>query len=273
MIYFDFDDQGYDLQKLNNPNLSLFYYKYFPKIVTDSEKKKKKEYLERFVKLQMNTNLITKRIQQIRHLSGESNYVKMKNISRFMCGIGYTSTVEWGMNFDWTSGIPYLPGSSFKGALLSYLEFIKGKSVERREFDSVNLIDNKNDNWKKEDIIKVFGPQGENDKADTGGVIFFDVYPEHFAGLEMDVITPHYQKYYSSEGTEPPSDTENPNPIPFLTIKPGSRFMFAFRVRDDKKVDTNLAAKLKRLIVETGNNFGFGAKTSSGYGYFQKTGE
>ena len=86
----------------------------------------------------------------------------------------------------------------------------------------------------------------------------------------MDVITPHHKDYYSDKtNTKPPADTENPTPIPFLTVARGTEFLFAFKVRDPIKVNATLAAKLKNFIIEVGENFGFGAKTSSGYGYFK----
>lgn len=267
-----------DIMKLNirdfkNPNLSLFYYKYFPNLLTEKEKEKKKkaDYLTWFcdTTVKPDPNRIAKRIQVIKKLAG-NNIIELKNTSRFMCGIGYSSTVEWGFNFDWTSGVPFLPGSSFKGALISYLEFLAGKALCDWNTEQVKLL-NFNDTWDKDEANAVFGPQSVKEKPDAGGAVFFDVYPIQGIELEVDVITPHHQKYYSDKtNTIKPADTENPTPIPFLTVKKGATFLYAFRIRDINKVHASLANKLLNLIVEVGQNYGFGAKTSSGYGYFKK---
>lgn len=250
------------------PNLSLMYYKYTPDFINSPLKDPKLDFLLKFSHQKINQALINNRIHIIEKLT--TNAVKMRNTSRFMCGTGYSGTVEWGLNFDWTSGAPCLPGSSFKGALLSYLEFAKGEVVQKWDSEPVGLTNGTS--WDKNDVYNVFGPQAQDDDPDIGGVIFFDVYPSHFNGFDVDVITPHYGKYYRSspENPEPPSDTENPIPIPFLAVRAGATFNFAFKVRDSAKVNPDLCDKLKKLIVETGQNFGFGAKTSSGYGYFEK---
>jgi len=229
----------------------------------------------------------------------------MTALSNFFVGSGYINTTEWGLSFDWTSGLPYMPGSSLKGALLAYLEFlaegtvvqdwkpktkdekdnIKGKSPEEllKMNDSekgfwyaVKLNDNvkdKDDNeyediWTKDDIIKVFGPQGNisDDETSRGGVAFFDVLPIDFKGFELEVITPHYGEYYSSNGEKPPADIYSPVPNHFLTIKAGSTFQFAFKILDDNGISVE---KITNLIKEAGKYWGFGAKTSSGYGMFK----
>ncbi|HNT67435.1 MAG TPA: type III-B CRISPR module RAMP protein Cmr6, partial [bacterium] len=86
--------------------------------------------------------------------------------------------------------------------------------------------------------------------------------------------TPHYKNYYGKKsGSKLPDDTENPVPIHFLTVKPGSVFAFYFCLRPQiisQKTEKDYWKKrIKELIVETGQNYGFGAKTASGYGYFE----
>ncbi len=254
-----------------NPNLPLFFYKYTPLFVFQtSDNEAKRRFLKLFEerRLEPRSDLIRQRVRVIRKLA--SQVIQMKTYSRFMCGVGYSNTLEWGLNFDWTSGVPYLPGSSFKGALLSYLEFINGKAVQ--DWDENEEVNLENETvFTKEQVLAIFGPQGKNiRKPNTGGVVFFDVYPVDGVSFEVDVITPHHKNYYSDASNSiPPADTENPTPIPFLTIKSGTSFLFAFRVRDREAVNDTLKEKLKGLILEAGEIFGFGAKTASGYGYFE----
>ncbi len=255
----------------NNPNLSLFFYKYTPLFFCSNDKEAKQKFLSLFQHGQIRSrfDLVKNRSDRITQIASKS--IRLRTVARFICGIGYTSTVEWGMNFDWTSGVPYLPGSSFKGAVLSYLEFAKGKPVQKWNPDENSGPLEISEPWSRKEIYDVFGPQGRNDPPDTGGVIFFDAYPINNLKLEVDIITPHYKNYYSDKDNKiPPADTENPTPIPFLTIARSVEFLFAFKVRDSQKVDNTIAEKLKKLIIEVGECYGFGAKTSSGYGYFER---
>lgn len=230
------------------------------------ERISKFKFLTKFQEIAARVNL-SRLESRIRELKGfaNGNVVRMENQSRFLCGVGYQSSLEWGFQFDWTTGVPYLPGSSFKGAMVNYLEFCHENSQPN---ETIQL---ENDSWERKDVIKVFGSQGGSEisieESPTGEVVFFNVYPENFTGFEIDVITPHYKEYYESNGNAPPADIYNPVPIYFLTIAPGSKFLFLFRFRNAQ--DVALAEKIKKLIIETGINFGFGAKTSSGYGYFK----
>ena len=272
MHHLKIDLTGYK----NDPNLSLFYYKFSPCFLDKNDStcsfrrafyKEKTPFLTKFSLMKPCKKIIEKRIEAMARLTPMENRIKLKNITRFICGTGYTSTLEWGLNFDWTSGVPFLPGSSFKGALISYLEFLQGKPSEKWNSQDVVEIES-GDSWTKCDVYKLFGAQGETDEPDSGKIIFFNVYPEDFSGFDVDVITPHHKNYY--QNNQPPADTENPTPIPFLTIKPNSKFLFIFKVKENEGVSVEQTTKLRRLIIETGENFGFGAKTSTGYGYFQR---
>ena len=250
-----------------NPNLSLMFYKYTPKL---NEDRAKLNFLRAFSRKFPLKPAIDQRLEVFRSCNCE--LVELENNSKFMCGIGYVNNIEWGFNFDWTTGMPYLPGSSFKGALLSYLEFAAGNQpVEKwNNTQTVDLVNG--DEWSKKEVFSVFGPQGKNiEKADTGAVIFYDVYPSHFKGFDVDVITPHYKSYYVNEpqNRKSPADTENPIPIHFLTLKPGSIFNFFFKIRKEIDEHDDMNSRLKKLIIEAGENYGFGAKTSSGYGFFK----
>ena len=268
----------------SNFNLGLLFYKYAsfyydfkPNIykdyilqLTGNAKEWKKTFLQRFVNLSSHASFtkLNKRIQVLKGFAGAAGFVNMQTQSRFLCGVGYQSGLEWGFNFDWTTGVPYLPGSSFKGALLSFLEFCqsKGKPLEKWGEEEIEVFGVK---WKKQQVKDIFGSQGEKEEKQAGNVIFFDVYPENFKdGFEIDVITPHYKEYYSSPEKYPPADIYNPTPLHFLTVKPGVSFVFMFKFR--KEEDKYLRTKLINLIKECGKNYGFGAKTATGYGYFEE---
>ncbi|WP_456442693.1 type III-B CRISPR module RAMP protein Cmr6 [Caldithrix abyssi] len=268
----------------NHFNLGLLYYKYLPFLKEDLDKyglstnhnaivwkSQKDELLNSVVKIskKLDDSRLKTRLKNLQNIPGVKTITR-RTQSRLLCGVGYQSRIEWGFSFDWTTGFPYLPGSSFKGALLSYLEFLKnGKPVEKwDDSDSVQLLNHSNIKFSKKDVLQIFGPQGKNiTKSRMGSVVFLDVYPQNFKGLEVDVITPHYQKYYTDQGKTPPADIYNPVPQYFLTVPKDTEFMFMFRLLDGN--DTQLANKLKALIQDAGENYGFGAKTATGYGYFK----
>ncbi|GEM_PF-7101257 len=122
----------------------------------------------------------------------------------------------------------------------------------------------------------------------TGGILrFYDAVPapEEEDLLEMDVLTPHYPQYYEGSNTLP-TDSQSPNPVTFLTVKPGVRFLFYYRneyvsimrANDDasKEIKTALEGwseqqvreQVKQWLHKALTEWGIGAKTAAGYGYF-----
>jgi CRISPR-associated protein Cmr6 len=140
---------------------------------------------------------------------------------------------EVGLAFDTVLNLPFLPGSSVKGAVrAAYREEHKGKEEE------------------------TFGsPDRRSD------VIFADAYPvELNAGwkhiLYPDIINPHYANDGMDEKVEP-------IPIIHLTVAPGStfRFLIAFRGRQHfREVLDGFAVACHK---------GLGARTAIGYGKFK----
>lgn len=123
---------------------------------------------------------------------------------------------------------------------------------------------------------------------DTGGLLaFYDAVPAEDGKsiLQIDVMTPHYPKYYDER--KPPSDDQDPTPLLFLAVRPGVKFHFAFRIgalpraepRDDDEKERarlldgknrqELAERVKTWLERGLERDGAGAKTAAGYGYFQ----
>jgi CRISPR type III-B/RAMP module RAMP protein Cmr6 len=93
-----------------------------------------------------------------------------------------------------------------------------------------------------------------------GGTVFFDAVPAN-ATLKIDVMTPHYPDYYKPDGDAWPTDWQNPNPVPFLTVDKGSVFHFAVAGARQKEVAQWLRSALDFP--------GAGAKTAAGYGAWE----
>jgi len=178
---------------------------------------------------------------------------------RFITGLGRGGPLEVGFTFHRIYGFPVIPGSGLKGLARAWAYF--------------TLLEEKPDSEPEEDptFVAIFGraPEGDESTANAGGAVFFEAIPVDSPDLELDVMTPHYSDYYSDkQGEIPPSDDQNPVPIPFLTVKRGVRFAFAvgWRGESTPKAHAQAIEWLKGGL----ENLGAGAKTTAGYGYFEE---
>ena len=176
-----------------------------------------------------------------------------------LCGVGYHHEINnpknepkeddapevynLGMYFDYTSGLPVIPGSSIKGMLRSAIE----------EWDF--LADYKpNNGVTREEIIKTVCEGKELSIYDRD--IFLDAIPIKADNklFGEDYITHH------------PTPLQNPNPVRFLRVNPGVTYQFRFILRNnDNGLKADFKEDLFKAIICT---FGLGAKTNVGYGQF-----
>jgi CRISPR-associated protein Cmr6 len=180
--------------------------------------------------------------------------------TRLAIGLGLPNPTATGFLFDRLTGCPYVPGSSVKGLLRAAAALV-----------SSGELPGSPETWPAEDLRRVFGPEldGKNDPR-TGSVVFQDAFPVDWPLLELDVLTPHHGKYYRGEG--PPGDWDQPVPVLFLTVAPGTSFRFPIGPRRRTGVAEDAAdlAKLESLLPLALDWLGIGAKKASGYGYFGK---
>ncbi|WP_060635805.1 type III-B CRISPR module RAMP protein Cmr6 [Pyrinomonas methylaliphatogenes] len=171
------------------------------------------------------------------------NYIVQKftlrAASRVIVGLGAESVLETSIRLHRIYGFPIIPGSALKGVTK------EGKN----ESDPV--------------FVDIFGKSPPESQA--GKVIFFDAIPANPANLtlELDVMNPHYAPYY--QGVAPPADYHNPVPVFFLTIGPGSEFLFAVASREK-----HLAERAREWLIEALTEIGIGAKTVAGYGLWER---
>ena len=111
-----------------------------------------------------------------------------------------------------------------------------------------------------------------------GALEFWDIVPR-ISGekLTVEIMTPHQSHYYQNRthaGSMSPHDSGNPNPIGFLTVPPGSDFIFHVRC-DHRRLsrcapelttDGRWHTLLKTAFEHAFEWLGFGAKTAVGYG-------
>lgn len=196
---------------------------------------------------------------------------------RLVVGLGGQSPVETDLLVHPIYGIPYIPGSALKGLTRAYARLeglgqdggevvAEGKAPE--EMSAYAEAETSEGASQRTTILdRLFGSQQQ-----SGSVIFFDAVPGLRLRLDVDVMNPHYPLYYRDPEKHPPSDDQNPIPVPFLTVAKDNSFLFAVAPRNPRSAamreDAQLAATWLKLALR---DYGVGAKTNSGYGRFKVT--
>lgn len=193
--------------------------------------------------------------------------------------VGKLGECKLGLQFDYTSGLPCVLGSSVKGLLRSLFPEKEGDKSEFEYIKSLcdEVLDSKKENLTAQDIINltkvVFDgiepiATESNSKKETVYLpmskrdIFFDA---RVCGIKndllgLDYITPHKEVL------------KNPVPIQFMKIMPGVTFEFTFnlfktKIRDGVVFTVDDKKKLfKQILLDVG----IGAKTNVGYGQFEE---
>lgn len=152
-----------------------------------------------------------------------------------LSGAKVDSELQVGFNFDYTTGVPYYPGSSLKGVIRHMLDM----ACENESL--AEYITGRKD---KELLDKLLVSLDKN--------VFIGAYIVGICGknkmlMDIDYITPHSD------------ELKNPTPIPFIRINPDVVLEFFFIIKDGC---SEYLEAYKRIITE----FGIGAKTNVGYG-------
>lgn len=188
---------------------------------------------------------------------------------------GSEEDVKTGLQFDYTSGLPVIPGSSVKGVIRSAFPTIKEDKEQSNEADAEKL------NYIKSLIADI--PEfsslvlEDNDILELGnqmfnhGDIFADALLVGYGTrkkqqgsveqvLAEDYITPH---------TGGP--LAQPVPIKIVKVAPGVTFSFCFKFNGTKIGAKVVSASMKKaLCAAILQDLGVGAKTNVGYGVLKE---
>ena len=184
---------------------------------------------------------------------------------RMIVGLGGETVLETDITLHHLYGFPIIPGSALKGLTRAYVcgeyeKFYIGGNQHGEPLRASKKLEEDHP-----DILRIFGTQKE-----AGTVCFFDAMPLNGqAQFVLDIMNPHYPKYYNSLQSNKitaPSNDQQPNPVVFLAVE-NTRFTFALAPRAPKdKSDVDL---VKKWLQEALQKYGIGGKTSAGYGYFK----
>ncbi|WGD28402.1 type III-B CRISPR module RAMP protein Cmr6 [Ancylobacter sp. WKF20] len=185
-------------------------------------------------------------------------------------GMGLPHPTENGLMFHPTLGVPYIPGSSLKGAVQAFVY----EWLLRGAYDVAKALD--------EDIKRIFGQphrleaheKAHEEKATKrGSVVFLDALPVSWPSIGTEILNPHIGNYLTS-ANEPLTDGIHVTlkPIAFASVAPGCTFAFLLRPSPmapvsaaEAEADVALAAG---WLAATLTDLGIGAKTKSGFGRF-----
>lgn len=169
--------------------------------------------------------------------------------SRLIIGSGNMTAFEFGMMLNKPWGLPYIPGSTLKGCVRSF------------------LCENGCSNEVITELL------GSNDVS--GSVAFFDTWldPQSSKVFERDITTVHYHKYYSldTKKTEDPDfdlrGMLDPVPVSFVAIKPETTFYVLLQGENAAHLDF-----IKDWLLAALKCNGIGSKKMLGYGRFVEGG-
>lgn len=178
----------------------------------------------------------------LKEIGAVSRPASVKN--RLAVGLGSDSVLETNVTLHRTYGVPYIPGSAIKGMAAAFARQYCGAD------------------WQKTmpAYEVVFGSMEQ-----AGYVTFFDALYVPKSGydgnaLHFDVMTVHHRGYYEGKN-QPPSDWDDPNPVPFLSAT--GEYLIALAAPEGCETWRDLAFQITEEALK---QEGVGAKTSSGYG-------
>lgn len=191
----------------------------------------------------------------------KSEIVKLTPDWRLICGLS-GGIYETNMTLHHVYGVPYIPASSIKGVVRSWvITKVFGANVpaEEKEYPMVNAEyralstsklfcalfgapesiekvsfkngkpEKKKDKNGKETDDYVIEKKGKSaiGKESQGKVVFFEGLPIAPPQLMPDVINVHYQDWYKEKDYSPPTDFQKTVPVIFLTVTSESEFQTA----------------------------------------------
>lgn len=242
--------------------------------------KKGKKNIEYQIKNDFNEKDIKKMTQitdSYKKLGYEIKEMTFEPDWRLIVGLGHPSVYETSITLHHIYGIPYIPASGIKGAVRNYIinEYFELKNDGEKE-------KYKNSSEKKalddEGFCCIFGsPKDSKIGEHIGSIIFFDAFPTKAPEINVDIMNPHYQPYYSDKNSKtPPADYHSPVPIHFLVVENTPfKFVVGVKKKNNKTIDKGVFNGEK--IIDVINEWlekalkehGLGAKTAAGYGYFE----
>ncbi len=190
---------------------------------------------------------------------------------RLIIDFARLSTLESGLSWHATLGVPRIPGSALKGLLRAALRPEIPADQLRELFGAPDLEQSKSKSKSKS--------KSSQTEHTRGRLVLHDALPEDGEfQLGLDVLTPHFSDYYGGKGNTAPADWLSPVPQTFLTVvKTSFRVVIGLLPPLGANADPapTATAKLLKIVEDALKEAmrieGLGAKRAVGYGRFVLT--
>jgi len=246
---------------MSNANLGWLFYKDYYKY-KDKDEYKDIDYLN--MDSPQNEIIIKEKVENIINQSitieaseplGNIHFKATTTYPGLLLGSGYNHQLSikeeliLGFDFDYTSGLPIIRGSSIKGVLKSAF----------KHWEYVSEISDLKSEVKVKEL--------EKEIFDNGDIFFDATIISGGKILEDDYLAPHKnsKKIKDKNNNLIADELCNPTPLRFIKVAPNVTFRFDFLLSDGI-ISEGKKRKLFENILE---DLGVGAKTNVGYGKFE----
>ena len=237
-------------------NRSLYADKYAEFPEKEGDKTARSRTIERIVADDFdNVEVLGSRRNALEKIEGVESFVaELKD--RMMVNHAGGVIENGGLALDRNSGIPYIPGTALKGIAR------RGAVLEEATDEEMDIVFGWSDS------------RNRRQASYAGMVAFLAAYPVGQPGLERDIVTVHHHNYYQQDPPQPAFDNEEPIPNMFPVVKAESKYhFFLVRIgsarRKQAVINGDPLKKAKKWLIAGLTEIGIGAKTATGYGWFE----
>ena len=176
----------------------------------------------------------------------------LPTLQRLAVGLANGVVENAGLTIHRRFGYPLIPGSAVKGLAADGAADLQADTELRH-------------------VVLGAEVEADGSPGQAGAISFLDAVAEE-AKVELDILTPHYSRYYGGTQNLQALDVEPPVPNVFPVVAAGAKFRFdlllaARRSRGRFQVKEVLDAA-QEWLTHALKTFGVGSKTRAGYGRF-----
>lgn len=190
------------------------------------------------------------------------------------------------------AGIPYIPGSAVKGvarrsAWCEWANALDAGDEQSGKMMALKIAlvfgfpsnDDAFDGYCRKEWPELFDDDRGRHSASQGTIAFMPAMPVEYVEIVTDIVNCHHSKYYNGKQSDP-FDNEKPNPQFFPAVEKGAVFEFSVRPLNRAAAlaeqvgeycdvsASNLTCFARESLRRAAEDYGFGSKTSNGYGWF-----
>jgi CRISPR type III-B/RAMP module RAMP protein Cmr6 len=181
-----------------------------------------------------------------------SRSFKLPTLQRLAVGLANGVVENAGLTIHRRFGYPIIPGSAVKGLAADGAADLQADAELRR-------------------VVLGAEEEADGSTGQAGAISFLDAVAEE-AKVELDILTPHYSRYYGGTQNLEALDVEPPVPNVFPVVAAGAKFSFDLLLVARRSLGRFQAKEVlddaQKWLAHALRTFGIGGKTRAGYGRF-----